>query len=436
MMKKRGLITTIGILGAVMCLTCGCTKKVDYSDEYNYETDCQYSYATDVDSWKKIQSDGSNQYILKDNFIYYYSTESGQMTPLCDNVNCLHDQETEQSRITACNAYAPTKNILGYEYIQYYDGNIYFVSENSLYRVSKDGGKKDIVFTTDFTADDEEVPVNAWLIHRGYFYYETETYYYGEDEDTQIYTKCSLKSIKLSSKMSEKKAQVIFESDEEHSVLNLGGLKAYKNYLFYNVIANQNDFEMTDNESWIKQLYYNVYMFNIETGRNEIIPVPEGYSETTKISTIAFLKDKMVFKIYDDLEDEEYQLPIYSINYDLTNEQIWLDNVEQGKCILSYGDYVILSDADIQYFVKDNKESCNIEIYQSDATKVSSFTYPFNSMSFGGFGPDGVNVEFKDGKDSWQVYELKFEDVLNCQGEEVKLELVGERKYGLMHQGD
>jgi hypothetical protein len=105
--------------------------------------------------------------------------------------------------------------------------------------------------------------------------------------------------------------------------------------------------------------------------------------------------------------------------------------VEQDKFAQSYENYVIISDADIQYFVKNNQKSCNIEIYSADAKLLSWFTYPRNVMgNFNGFGPDGRNVEFAENEDSWSLYELNFEDVLNCRGETVQPQLVSERKYG------
>jgi hypothetical protein len=265
--------------------------------------------------------------------------------------------------------------------------------------------------------------------------------------------------------MSEKNAKVIFESDEDHSVLGLYQLKAYKNYLCYYINANVKDFDAPDSESWYSQLYSPMYLYNIETEQNSEIPVPKGYSNTTYISNVVFLQDKMLFRLYDNLQDHvydnlednkqngTYKFPIYSINYDLTDEKIWLDNVEQGKWVQTYNDYVILSDASLQYSaylytaaasdgdlpfsLDDLPKSCNIEIYSADAKRVSYFVYPMNvSGNFNGFGPDGVNVEFADNGDSWSVYELNFDDVLNCHGEEVKLNLISTRKFGALNKED
>lgn len=114
----------------------GCDNAKDYSGEYNFETDDQYSYATSIVSWKKYQSDGNGQYILMNDYIYYYNNETKQMNPLCSKANCLHDMENDKERRGDCNAYlnrggdtdgaSSDVEDSGYKYIQYYEGNIYY----------------------------------------------------------------------------------------------------------------------------------------------------------------------------------------------------------------------------------------------------------------------------------------------------------------------
>lgn len=437
-MKKFIRLFCTLLTGIIVTTSCSCSQKKDYSGEYNYETDCQYTYCGNIPSWKYIQSDGSGQYIYKKDFIYYYNMKNHTMTPLCNKANCLHDKETSDDRREECNAYCLEEGVERMNnYIQYYEGNIYYADGDSLYRLSADGSKKDVVFSTE-----EDMLIYDWLLHRGIFYYVTEPYYtkegdkvedtQGEDEEKKekVYKKCILKAIPVSSSMKEKDAEVIFENDNKHNVLTFGPLKAYKNYICYGVIANQNDFKMTTNESWIRQVDGKTYMYNTETKENKVIPCPEGYSDTTGIANVVFLKDKILVKLYDDLEKEEYKLPIYSMNYDLTGQKIWLDQVEQGKTVQSYEDYVIITDGDMQYFLKGNQESANIEIYNEKGERISYFVYPFNVLgNFNGFGPDGINVEFKETDDSLAVYELPFDKVKNCHGETVEPELVAERAY-------
>lgn len=447
-MKKNVIkIWEAVLLAIIVVVNSGCSLKRNYGTEYNFETDCQYSYYDSRDDWKRVQSDGTGQYILKNQYIYYYNTETKHLTPLCNKPNCLHDNEIDLNKLSDCNAYAPD-TLSADERIQYYEGYIYYVDNNvnqtCLYRVKKDGSKKDKVFTTD-----DNIIISNWLIHRGCFYYSFAAFYYGEEQSTQIYKKCFLKSLELSSNMSEKNAKVIYESDEEHTIHGLYNLKAYQNYLCYEIVSNQNDYKVTNAESWLRQVYSPMYLYNIETGENCEVSIPKYCSETTIMKDVVFLKDKMLLILYDNLQDSEFPLPIYSVNYDLTDMEIWLNNLEQGKNVQSYDNYVILSDGPLHYstFVsddgiyssveKDPENPCiNVEIYSPDAERLSWFIYPMNQNegNFTGFGPDGVNVEFEENDDSWSVYELNFDDVLNCQGEEIALNLVSTRKYGVLNR--
>lgn len=410
----------------------GCSKNIDYGEVYNYETDYQYSYNCSVVSWRDIQSDGTGQYIYKNNYIYYYDMNSKTFAPLCNKANCLHDKETEDNKKTECNAYASEG---AYDYgnvintntnIQYYDGYIYYVRANSLYRVKKDGSKKDKIFTSE-----EELPVNYWLLHRGVFYYETEPFYYGEDKTTQIYTKCVLKALDISDRMKEKNAEIVFESDEEHTGIGFGPIAAYKDYLSFSYNANQKDYVSTSNEDWLVHNNSYTYLYNVKTKDLSLIQIPEGYSETTVVGGMYFLDDKILVRLYDNLEDETYTMPIYSINYDMTDEKIWLDDdIPQDMEIQVYDDYVILFDLDYQFFIKDNQENCNYTIYSKDAEKMSEYVCPtYGSVDNRGFGPDGIQVLFEENDNTCNIYELDIDNILNLTGEEVKPELIGELYY-------
>ena len=138
------------------------------------------------------------------------------------------------------------------------------------------------------------------------------------------------------------------------------------------------------------------------------------------------------------------KVPIYSMNYDLTDVKVWLDGVEQGKLMQSSGDYVIISDAFLQLLpdiysvivsgsdlTLDDilKQKTTVDLYSADVKRISRFVYPMNNKgNFNGFGPDGVNVEFQDNDNgTWSIYELNLNDVLHCQGEEVRLTRVSTR---------
>lgn len=428
---KRIKVLVIIMLMAISIM--GCDNAKDYSGEYNFETDDQYSYATSIVSWKKYQSDGNGQYILMNDYIYYYNNETNQMNPLCSKANCLHDMENDKERRGDCNAYlnrggdtdgaSSDVEDPGYKYIQYYEGNIYYFIGSSLYSVSKDGSSKKKIY---MVGDGKEV--GSWLIHRGKLYYGLKEYTY---EGERVYSKGIISMIKLGKSMDEKNSEVIFETEDELNLQEMGNIQAYKNKLFFQVSCNSKDFTMTDNESWIKSLESNYYMYDVDSNQLSVIDVPDKKTNTDNIGAIAFLKDKLLIKKYDDMHDLQYETPIYAMNYDTKDISVWMDGIPQDSGIMTYDDYVIIDDADIQFFNNDNTESCNVKIYSSDAKQVSDFEYELNSVgTFAGFGPDGVSVDVIQNDTSWSVCEIKFDDVKKCNGDKITPKIVNVRDFG------
>lgn len=433
MKKKR--ITVIVIVFVLITTAMGCTKK-DYSGEYNYETDAQYSYDNNITSWKKYQSDGNGQYILMNNYIYYYNNETKQLNPLCDKANCLHDMETDSTRREECNAYIDKvswgeENSVdpGYKFIQYYEGSIYYTIGSDVYRVSREGTTKKKVFTTE-----NGNAIISWLIHRGKLYYEMEEY---SAEGDNIYARGVLKQIDIRDSMKETDAKVIFETDKGLNMHSFGQLQAYKNQLFFSTDCFSKDFQMTDNESWIKAGIHTYYVYYMDTDQVSVMEVPDCQSDTDGIGSIAFLKDKMLIKKYDNMQDAEYKTAIYSMDYDTKETTVWLDDVAQDSGMMAYDNYVIIDNADIQYFKYDNQNSCNVEIYDSDAQKLSEFEYGINSIgTFSGFGPDGISVDVTQDDTSWYVHEISIKDVINCNGEKIIPKIISERDFGALNNID
>lgn len=431
MRNKRIKVLVIIMLMAISIM--GCDNAKDYSGEYNFETDDQYSYATSIVSWKKYQSDGNGQYILMNDYIYYYNNETKQMNPLCSKANCLHDMENDKERRGDCNAYlnrggdtdgaSVDVEDSGYKYIQYYEGNVYYFMGSSLYSVSKDGSSKKKIYTV---GDGKQI--GSWLLHRGKLYYELEEYTY---EGENVYSKGIISMINLEKSMDEKNSKVIFETEDELNLKSLGNIQAYKNKLFFSVSCNSKDFTMTDNESWIESLESNYYMYDVDSNQLSVIDVPDKKSNTDIIGTIVFLKDKLLIKKYDDMQDLQYETPIYAMNYDTKDISVWMDGIPQDSGIMTYDDYVIIDDADIQFFNNDNTDSCNVKIYSSDAKQVSGFEYELNSIgTFAGFGPDGISVDVTQNDTSWSVCEIKFDDVKKCNGDKITPKIVNVRDFG------
>ena len=460
-MKKLANTLSAILLSVLLAFCSGCTDKRDYGTEFNLETDCQYSYFNSVSTWKKVQTDGKGQYLYNNNYIYYYSDGDHKLIPLCNKPNCLHDMETDKKRQENCNAFV---HRLDYDFIQYYEGYVYYYVNDAiddlscLYRVSTDGGRKDKIFT----AENEDV--GSWLIHRGVFYYAVQSSFTKQDNKNQIYTKFTLKSLDLSADMDEKKAKVIYETDEKYTALNLNPIKAFKNYLCYSATFTPREFKSRDQKEWLRTVHTPTFIYNIDTGENREIPIPEGNGSYTTIGEVTFLNDRLLVKLYNNLNDLDGTtgagmrlVPIYSMNFDLTDVKLWHKGVEQGKLVQGCGDHVIISDAmlpvmsgifavvisnsdysleDMPTFEEMSLTKTDVEIYSADGTRVSWFVYPMNNKgNFNGFGPDGYNAEFKNNGDgSWSVFRLKLDDVLHCRGEKVELDCVSTRRYGALNR--
>lgn len=425
-MKKLGVL--MGVLLLFIVGGTGCSSKQEFSEEYDPNTDYQYTYVDTFDGNRKVQYGNGGEYIWYNDFIYFYNEESKALNPLCNKVNCLHDHEMDEDRLKECNAYTGMQSGDNYVAISYYDDNVYFVKDGTLYRISQNGSKKDAIYTLE-----DEVPIYAWIIHRGVLYYDTQEYYSPDGE--KVCTKVSFKRIELSSHMSEKKAETIFESDESVSVLTLSSLRAYKNVLYFKVIARDNNKSSDGTEDgWVKALNNSYFYYNLETKELNEIEIPDGYGEYADISEIIFLNEKVLIRICDETLEQEYKFPVLYANYDMSNMAIWMEELEQGKSIQVNGDKVVISDADIQYFEKENKNSIHVSVYDTNAKCIDTFIYPLNNMgNLCGSGVNGELLEIIDDDSNWYIYGFNLNSIGNYNGKEVKLELKSTRKIGTLN---
>lgn len=424
-MKKNNGTIIFTLLLSIICLS-GCSSKKEFGEEYNPDTDYQYTYVDTFDNHRQVQSGNGGKYIWYNNFIYFLNEETGSLSPLCAKANCMHDQETDTDKLKECNANAQESEN-SYSFISYYDGNVYFVQNDTLYRISQDGSKKDAIFLTEDGAN-----IEAWLIHRGVLYYNTQEYYSINNE--KIGTRVILKAIKLGSHMSEKNAEIVYQSDEGISVLTFAGLRAYKSNLYFKIIANDNNKKRDGTtEGWIKALSVPYFCYNIGTKEIYEVKCPEGYGEYANISDVFFMEDKVLIEIYDATKDGEYKLPVFSADYDMKNMKIWMDEIEQEKQIQTNGDKVIISDGSLLY-EKGYDKDFNVEVYDSNANLIDTFIYPVNMMgNLGGSGLDGEILEFTNDKSSWYIKGFNINSIGNYNGSKVELEDKGTRAFGTLN---
>jgi hypothetical protein len=142
-----------------------------YSNSSHYVDgqDYQYMYFTQGEPLQMAESK-TGYYFLSGEYIYYADKKNMKPVILCNKPNCLHDRETDPTKVDNCNAF-----VCGVNFLAYYDGNLYATckasgkqsDENELIKISLDGTKRTAVLKFDSEP-------NSLAIHRGKVYY-TET---------------------------------------------------------------------------------------------------------------------------------------------------------------------------------------------------------------------------------------------------------------------
>ena len=171
----------------VLFLTaCGSDQIAVENEEFNLETDFQSEYYDLTSETHPIVEVEDGYYI------YYVDKETMEYTPLCNKPNCLHQEETDQTKVMDCNAMVRL-NISLHTSLNYYNQHLYIaavellIDENGMPetkyvmdKISLDGGEREIVH-------EFENPVDTAIVHRGYIYYSSSFSQIGSNEKTGVY---------------------------------------------------------------------------------------------------------------------------------------------------------------------------------------------------------------------------------------------------------
>ena len=168
------------MLLVMFLIPCGCSNNsldIDYSDAYVFGQDSQENFIAYQNRCHLAESDDSYYYINNNGFIYVIDKATYNCRPLCSRNDCLHDKEYNYDKKLKCNAFL---NILDdYDSLIYYNSNLYFNTDKEykdkdgykrtkyeIYKLSLDGTKRDIVYSTT------DICIWSFKIHRGYIYFE------------------------------------------------------------------------------------------------------------------------------------------------------------------------------------------------------------------------------------------------------------------------
>ena len=364
-MKGKGKYTSIALLCVLIITGCGTEET---ADTYIAGTDYPWQYyRRDFYGIPTVEGNGS-VYFNNGHYIYQLDEETDILTPLCNKTNCLHTQETDDSRRGECNAYIPEEDAS----ITYMDGYIYSVVDDwsgdepcdVLYKLAEDGSTKETIYQW------EGQSVEGWCMHRDVLYYVEHTF----DADNQEHY--AVKAMKLSG-MGRLQSKTIFEPEEGLTVYGFGMPEAYGNHLYINLNGVLTD-EIEDftDEEWIRYSYNKTFQYNLQDKSMTEIRIPDQ-SESQQVSDVTFWQDKIIYTAMDITKNHEYD---FTLNIDIYDRDMNLVDTVQAPFHSSpyepsYGSgdrmYVQVSEESGDTFAIEYWDKTKIGTYQGEEYQLT-----------------------------------------------------------------
>ena len=373
-MELKNIKKILAVVLLCIIFLAGCTKTTDSESlkkevvpiegftntEYNFETDNQYYFS----EYSGVVSVNEGYYINYGGFLYYLDKKNMGNHPVCSNPTCAHNTED-------CDAYLGVA-----EFLQYYDGYLYYVMydysnmDSTLYRKSLDGSvveKIGILFRAQYTPD--------ITIHRGYAYFAWDS----KNEST-------LYRIKLEKNAIREKLFVYKEGfhQEIYRIKGYGDGVFFEASYYMNVDLNNSIFNLyyfDSNENAIKLVKEDtggdyavaegkLYYFK-EGGVNQ-------YDISSKKESLFYSIDEMVYVSYDgnylyfDNNFDPLQQKNHKI-YVVDIKGVLIDTIHlpEGLCYYGDRDYLFQS-MTMGYQVLDKKL---LGTGKQEWTKFTIYTY-------------------------------------------------------------
>jgi hypothetical protein len=359
-MKKLISLILLIVLVLPICGCGGSNSNLIFENKYVENQDNQYMYQSGV-GITTVQQGDNIYYYLHNHFLYLVDEENYSVNPICNKTDCLHEKETIPDKVSTCNAYIDN---YGPDKIQYYDGNIYYISSETiddetvthLKKFNISTQSKDIVFT--FKTD-----IGEWIIHRGYFYYEDTLAYKGDDECTGSVDRVALDK-------SEKDSEILFDFDKSGlSLFQTSNMQAYGNFVYYDAITAQKGISIDDLDSDDDMLGKR-YCYNIESG--EQICLNDVIGKNT-IPYYGFYNNKIIFGSY-----ETKDCNIYTCDLDGKNiEKLFTyDKKLRTYTKFSDGKYFYFENTDLA--LTDENYKSTYLVYNFKGEKINTVKMPFD----------------------------------------------------------
>lgn len=369
---------------------CGGKKEEFLEDTYIEGQDYQYMFASPDFNFSFAQKGENGYYLINNGYRIYYDPKADVATPLCNQVDCLHDKEENEKLQKKCHArYDWFEDGLESQ-IQYYNGDLYMLTpidaETGVVKLMKypeDGSEGSVVRTF------KNANITYWIIHRGYMYFCSESYSIEGEEDgdvdrTQGVFRCSVID-------DDAKSECIFIPDEDCVGLELATIQAYGNHIYFFQCGFT---EAIKDKDYKEYLAWRTYHYDIRTKKVSEIQVEEQkdnkYSFTQNgAGCLSFVDGKLLFAAMDIRESEDHE----SENYGIGTQWYFadLDGSNQTKALKTdyQYDHVFCDDRyiyvdnqfEVEYLTlhgEDNqKPKQTYKIYDKQMHFVDEITMPF-----------------------------------------------------------
>lgn len=371
-MKKLLII----LLLAIMASSIGCTNNNLENNINDENQDYPYSFSGLSTGAFTVQKGNNGYYFAINNFLYFADESNMTAIPLCNKNDCLHDKETDESKLTECNAYL-FDNLINTDFYfinnklymlkdeSYFEGDKLIVV-NSIYEAKPDGTKLKKILSMN-------KQIIRWIIHRGIIYYTT-------DFDAKV----------EGFNLSDKSTKVYFDLDAiELYMPQLSNFFAYENKMYYCVSGYKNEKEFNDmlNGENISPFEY-IYIYS-NTGEF-------NYLLTSDISRdgIVYQGFKDNYLIYTDADYDKKIKYLYSLD----------QNGKKTKLNFNFENIYDLYYADDDFtYIKTGKTIDDMEknifnIYDEDGSLITTVDFPdgFSNEFFIG---DNKNLFYLEDKE-------------------------------------
>lgn len=306
-------------------------------------------------------------YVLHEDFVYFFSNESGSFTPVCDKPNCMHDKETDAEKKKNCIAHLD--NFVGSfrSSIQLYNGNLYVCYEapgiegSYITRIAADGSHKEKIYT-----------INDMVIH--FFVHRGNAFVYkGGYQSTEDGVENTMKLVKIPlNDLYPVREESINCLDELGDIERLYDFTAYGNYLCFGLAYKDNP------------AIERAYVYDIVKDEINEITIPD-MSESTCFGKYTFFDEKLFFQRYElnnkNIPPDE-PTDIYCAEPDGSNPRIVLSNVPLFYMLQSDGKYFYTNNFSMyETFGKSEKEPIQAMFaYDTDLKQVDTIGYPENDQ--------------------------------------------------------